>query len=104
MQIVYLLCSTQPLKTHFPRFPPPPNQGHFVPAISFGPSVICNLRTHFPSVLFDCHMMVAEPENFVEEVASDTLALVNLRSRTLVDALLTPMARAHQCRLEMAPV
>ena len=49
-------------------------------------------------------MMVAEPENFVEEVASDTLALVNLRSRTLVDALLTPMARAHQCRLEMAPV
>jgi len=43
--------------------------GHFVPTISFGPSVICNLRTHFPTVFFDCHMMVAEPENFIEQVA-----------------------------------
>ena len=44
--------------------------GHFVPTISFGPSVIANLRTHFPGVFFDCHMMVARPENFVEQVAA----------------------------------
>lgn len=43
--------------------------GHFVPAISFGPSVISNLRRHHPSVFFDCHMMVALPETQVEAVA-----------------------------------
>jgi ribulose-phosphate 3-epimerase len=43
--------------------------GHFVPAISFGPSVITNLRKHFPTILFDCHMMVAKPETQVDEIA-----------------------------------
>ena len=43
--------------------------GHFVPAISFGPSVIVNLRTHFPTTLFDCHMMVSKPETQVDAVA-----------------------------------
>ena len=43
--------------------------GHFVPTISFGPSVIADLRTHFPTIFFDCHMMVARPEDFVEQVA-----------------------------------
>ena len=44
--------------------------GHFVPAISFGPAVIVNLRAHFPDVLFDCHMMVAKPETQVEAIAA----------------------------------
>ena len=43
--------------------------GHFVPAISFGPSVITNLRASFPNILFDCHMMVARPETQVDAVA-----------------------------------
>lgn len=43
--------------------------GHFVPAISFGPAVIANLRRNHPSVFFDCHMMVELPETQVEPVA-----------------------------------
>ncbi len=43
--------------------------GHFVPTISFGPSVIANLRASFPSVFLDVHMMVSEPEKFVAQVA-----------------------------------
>ena len=43
--------------------------GHFVPAISFGPSVITNLRRCFPDILFDCHMMVAKPETQVDAIA-----------------------------------
>ena len=42
--------------------------GHFVPAISFGPAMICNLRNHLPDAFFDCHMMVTHPENHIESV------------------------------------
>jgi len=44
--------------------------GNFVPAISFGPAVIANLRTHFPDVLFSCHLMVTRPEAQVEALAA----------------------------------
>eukprot|EP00438_Fugacium_kawagutii_P008289 Skav228071 [mRNA] locus=scaffold52:77081:84384:+ [translate_table: standard] len=43
--------------------------GNFVPAISFGAGVIAKLRSHHPSVFFDCHMMVAKPEEQVEQIA-----------------------------------
>jgi ribulose-phosphate 3-epimerase len=43
--------------------------GSFVPAISFGPDVVRNLRGHFPETLFDVHMMVARPETQVAAVA-----------------------------------
>jgi ribulose-phosphate 3-epimerase len=43
--------------------------GHFVPNISFGPSVIQCLRKHVPDVHFDCHMMTSHPEKWVEPVA-----------------------------------
>ncbi|CAK9006714.1 unnamed protein product [Durusdinium trenchii] len=43
--------------------------GNFVPAISFGANVIGKLRAHHPKVFFDCHMMVAKPEEQVEQVA-----------------------------------
>jgi len=43
--------------------------GNFVPAISFGAGVIAKLRSHHPTVFFDCHMMVAKPEEQVEQIA-----------------------------------
>ncbi|CAK7892115.1 ribulose-phosphate 3-epimerase [[Candida] anglica] len=71
--------------------------GNFVPNISLGPPIISSLRQEIPksttkASFFDCHMMVAEPEKWVEEVAkaggdqytfhyeatSDPVALVKL--------------------------
>jgi len=42
--------------------------GHFVPNISFGASYIKSLRSH-TRMIFDRHLMVEEPERFLEDFA-----------------------------------
>lgn len=46
--------------------------GNFVPNISLGPPIIDSLRKVFPKntgIFFDVHMMVARPEQWIEDVA-----------------------------------
>ena len=43
--------------------------GVYVPNISFGPSVIKNLRPHFSHV-FDTHLMITSPERYIKKFAS----------------------------------
>ncbi|MBV9718145.1 MAG: ribulose-phosphate 3-epimerase [Candidatus Eremiobacteraeota bacterium] len=40
--------------------------GHFVPNITWGPKIISDLRNLSPLV-FDAHLMIAEPERYVDE-------------------------------------
>lgn len=40
--------------------------GRFVPNITWGPKVIGDLREH-TKLLFDCHLMIVEPERYVEQ-------------------------------------
>ena len=43
--------------------------GHFVPNITFGPKFISDMRPH-SGLVFDTHLMIAHPENFINEFAS----------------------------------
>jgi ribulose-phosphate 3-epimerase len=42
--------------------------GHFVPNLSIGPPVVASLREH-TDLFLDCHLMVSEPERWLEPLA-----------------------------------
>jgi len=41
--------------------------GHFVPNITIGPPVVASLRKALPDVIFDCHLMIENPDEFIPE-------------------------------------
>lgn len=43
--------------------------GHFVPNLSFGFPVIAGVAKHFPSLKLDTHLMVTNPEDYIERLA-----------------------------------
>ena len=43
--------------------------GHFVPNLSFGPEIVRVLRKAFPGVFLDVHLMLSEPENYLDVFA-----------------------------------
>lgn len=50
--------------------------GNFVPAITFGPPVIVNLRKHMPRTFFDVHLMVTRPEEQVAQLGGKVIPLI----------------------------
>jgi ribulose-phosphate 3-epimerase len=48
--------------------------GHFVPNITIGPPVVAKLRKH-SNLVFDCHLMISEPEKYVERFPRPALII-----------------------------
>jgi len=43
--------------------------GHFVPNITIGPPVVASLRKAIPDAIFDCHLMIENPDEFIPAFA-----------------------------------
>jgi len=43
--------------------------GHFVPNITIGPPVVASLRKAIPDVIFDVHLMIENPDQFIPAFA-----------------------------------
>jgi ribulose-phosphate 3-epimerase len=39
--------------------------GHFVPNLTIGPPVVASLRRALPDTIFDCHLMIENPDDFI---------------------------------------
>ena len=44
--------------------------GHFVPNLTLGAPIVKSLRKHMPRAFLDCHLMVTNPRQWVEDFAS----------------------------------
>lgn len=55
--------------------------GCFVPNLSFGPKIIADLRRHVGDrLLFDVHLMIADPERYIEEFAKAGADLITIHA------------------------
>ena len=43
--------------------------GHFVPNLSFGPAVVKALKAKFPDMFYDVHLMLDNPNLYIEPFA-----------------------------------
>jgi len=43
--------------------------GHFVPNITMGAPVLASVKKDIPDIFMDCHMMVADPARWVDDIA-----------------------------------
>ena len=56
--------------------------GHFVPNLSFGPEVVRVLRKAFPAVYLDVHLMLSNPENYLNVFAEAGASALTVHAET----------------------
>lgn len=78
--------------------------GAFVPNISFGPKMVADIRSRTDRTL-DVHLMVADPERFVDPFAEAGADYITFHAETAVHAhRLTQRIRDRNCRPGVAIV
>jgi ribulose-phosphate 3-epimerase len=58
--------------------------GHFVPNITIGPPVVASLRRALPDTIFDCHLMIENPDNFIPAFAEAGASWISVHQEACV--------------------
>ena len=58
--------------------------GHFVPNITIGPPVVASLRKALPDTIFDCHLMIENPDNFIPAFAEAGASWISVHQEACV--------------------
>jgi ribulose-phosphate 3-epimerase len=80
--------------------------GHFVPNLSFGPETLAALRRAGSKLFFDTHLMLSEPQRYVEPFAKAGANLISIHIEPDIDHAAT-LARIRglgcQCGIVLNP-
>ena len=69
--------------------------GHFVPNLTFGPEVLAALRRAGSTLFFDTHLMLSEPQRYIEVFAKAGANLISIHIEPAYDHAAT-LARIRQ--------
>jgi ribulose-phosphate 3-epimerase len=58
--------------------------GHFVPNITMGPPVVASLRKALPGTIFDCHLMIENPDEFIPAFAEAGATWISVHQEACV--------------------
>lgn len=56
--------------------------GHFVPNISYGPSIVQTVRDELPEAFVDVHLMIEHPDRYIEDFADAGADLISVHYET----------------------
>jgi len=58
--------------------------GHFVPNITIGPPVVASLRKALPDTIFDCHLMIENPDELIPAFAEAGATWISVHQEACV--------------------
>jgi len=73
--------------------------GHFVPNITIGPPVVASLRKTLPDAIFDCHLMIENPDDYVPAFADAGANWISVHQEACVHLHRTlQLIESHRCK------
>lgn len=63
--------------------------GHFVPNLTFGPQTLAALRRHGSTLFFDTHLMLDEPQRYIEAFAKAGADRITIHIEPAIDHVAT---------------
>jgi ribulose-phosphate 3-epimerase len=73
--------------------------GHFVPNITIGPPVVASLRKALPDAIFDCHLMIENPDDYIPAFAAAGANWISVHQEACVHLHRTlQLIASHGCK------
>jgi ribulose-phosphate 3-epimerase len=73
--------------------------GHFVPNITVGPPVVASLRKALPDAIFDCHLMIENPDDYIPAFAEAGANWISVHQEACVHLHRTlQLIASHGCK------